>query len=110
MVKDEIMSDPIERDMCTIRLKPMLASQAPIVSSNRARWGIDTILICIIDTIINIDVRSIASRQNSASRRWVYWNLNVIIKIEKANRNMIKMLDRVIELRRFHFWFTRSML
>lgn len=71
-VSADIVSDPVDRDIDTIKLRPMLASQAPIVSRIMARWGINIILICVVIITINMEVRSIASRQNRARRRCEY--------------------------------------
>ena len=66
------MSDPVDRDIKTIKLSPILASQAPIVNRTIAKCGIKILLMWVNNTIMSIDVRSMASRQNRARSRWEY--------------------------------------
>jgi hypothetical protein len=60
-----IRSEPVDRDIHTISLNPILASQAPSVNIIIDRCGVK-ILFMHVNTVINIiDDNIIASRQNS---------------------------------------------
>lgn len=55
----------------------------------------------VVKVTINIVINSIASKQNNADRKCVYWILRVNTRMTNVTRNTINRLVDIIELRNF---------
>ena len=89
-----IISSPYDRDIRTKRLSPSLASQAPIVNNTMAVYGMCDRFILFIIVIINILVKSIASKQNKHIRKWENCKMRVIVaKVKEIIISRVELIN-----------------